>query len=180
MVYLIWILAIIATTGLLLMVPTDNIITGNNILTLIGICTTLIVGVHVHDAFTIRAISKKTELLDEKLKHIEMLEHRDEVHLKISLGLTQLQYQPYTTFRFIFKGFVLAANYKDYKCMEQCLGLLEQVPGVIQRLKAKNMKVNKKGENEINYDLINQITDNEIRNQYERRLKIAIKNVTSV
>ena len=95
------------------MVPTDNIITGNNILTLIGICTTLIVGVHVHDAFTIRAISKKTELLDEKLKHIEMLEHRDEVHLKISLGLTQLQYQPYTTFRFIFKGFVLAANYKD-------------------------------------------------------------------
>lgn len=170
MVYLIWILAIISTTGLILSIPTDNVNTSGNVLTLVGICTTLIVGIHFYDAFSIRDINKRTELLNEKIRQFEMLQYRNEIHIKISFGLSQLYYQPYTTFCFLFKGFVMAVDCKDYKCMEQCLGLMEQIPGVINLLKAQNKTVSKKGKNKISKKLLKQIEDKDVLNSYEKRL----------
>lgn len=170
MVYLIWILAIISTTGLILSIPTDNVNTSGNVLTLVGICTTLIVGIHFYDAFSIRDINKRTELLNEKIRQFEMLQYRNEIHIKISFGLSQLYYQPYTTFCFLFKGFVMAVDCKDYKCMEQCLGLMEQIPDVIDLLKAQNKTVSEKGKNKISQNLLKQIEDKDVLNSYEKRL----------
>lgn len=121
MVYLIWILAIISTTGLILTNTTDSTITSNNVLTLIGICTTLIVGIHFVDVMQLRDIEKRLNELNQKEQLIYDLEKKMKITFNATWGVTYMNYQPYSSLYHFLRAFHLALQYQDCLRAKTCL-----------------------------------------------------------
>lgn len=126
MVYLIWILAIVSTTGLILTNTTDSTITSNNVLTLIGICTTLIVGVHFVDVMRLRDIEKRLNELNQKEQLIYDLEKKMTITFNATWGVTYMNYQPYSSLYHFLRAFHYALQYQDCLRAKTCLNGLDK------------------------------------------------------
>lgn len=115
-------------------------------LTLISICVTLIVGLSVVDSLAVYNMHKRIEKLTEKQKELEAQECRLKeaiaeqavtsfVSTHVSWGLTFINMQPYTSFRYFVKGLEKALENNYTKGMRNCLNCMEQVPKVIKQNK---------------------------------------------
>lgn len=141
MVSLIWLLDIIATTGLVLMIPTENIITGDNILTIIGLCTTLIVGTHFVDVMRLKDIEKRLEKLCEKEKSVFDLEKKMKIAFSATWGITYMNYQPYSSLYHFLKAFHLALQYQDCIRAKTCLNGLDKAIKRFESLKKRKSTI---------------------------------------
>ena len=122
----------------------------NTALTIVGICTTLIVGISVVDAFafhsTVSKMEKRMNELAESQKDFE--EKRDEqnkaiarqkdigeISNNISWGLALLNWLPYTSLRYFTKGLEKSLEVNNVKAINSCIKCMENVPKVMVRLK---------------------------------------------
>lgn len=120
------------------MIPTENIITGDNILTLIGICTTLIVGIHFVDIMRLKDIEKRINELNQKEQLIYDLEKKLKIAFNATWGVTYLKYQPYSSLYHFLRAFHLALQYQDCLRAKTCLNGLEMVIKRFESLKDEN------------------------------------------
>lgn len=116
----------------------------NVILSLIGICCTLIVGVSVVDSITVHNIQKQINKLDDT----QIKQEKQEEHLKvlieeqksttyisnqISWGLATLSMQPTASFGYFVKGLEKSLETNNVKAIGICLHCMEQVPKIMKR-----------------------------------------------
>lgn len=164
MVNLIWILVIISATGLLLIVPTESIMTEGNILTLIGICTTFIVGAHLVDVMRLRDIEKRIEELGKYKKSYIDLEKKIKISLSVSWSLSYLEMQPYTSFVYMFNALKYALKYQDAKRAGICLAGLRKVANKMQ----KKDDLDCTDKTKVSLELLDEIKDEYLYNVFKK------------
>lgn len=119
------------------------------VLSLVGICVTLIVGISVVDAFAVHSAFHKIEEKMEKLsKKMEEVEKQEEKIRKMkkqanilfhhTWGLIFRETQPYDALNEFWKAFTLASNDNDIKRAKVCLENAENVIEDIMQQKNMN------------------------------------------
>lgn len=114
------------------------------VLSLIGICCTLIVGVSVIDSLIVHNIQKQIDKLSNAQKEIEKQEEDLKCTIKkyednsfignqISWGLALINWQPLTSFRYFVKGLEKSLIINHTKGIYSCLICMEQVPKAIKK-----------------------------------------------
>ena len=106
------------------------------VLSLVGICATLIVGISVVDTFVLRnALNKVDEKMEEQTKRMEELSTLEKefrqtkrqinVLFHHTWGLALTDKQPYAAFQEFWRGFTLSAQQNDIKRAQSCLSNAE-------------------------------------------------------
>lgn len=148
-----------------------------NIIAIIGVCTTLVVGLNIYDAITVRKIDKKAERLQQKINTLEKLEYRNEIYFKISCGLYARRKETYTSFLFIFEAMSIAMIHNDAECVEKCLSLLSQFDKINStKTESQNSSVSKLKDSEIE-QLLEKIEKCRLYNLYKKRIQKVLKSV---
>lgn len=124
----------------------------STVLTIVGICTTLIVGISVVDAFSFHfhmnkmenrmdELTKKQNDLEIKrmdlAKKLEEQKVKEDISDKISYGLALLNWLPYTSFKYFIKGFEKSLLANNVKAINSCLICLESVPKLMKEKEVK-------------------------------------------
>lgn len=183
MVYLIWILVIISVIGVILQMPMDAIISAEDILALVGICTTLIVGINIYNAMSVRKLEIEREELHQNIRKIEQLNYKNEINIKISNGLAIMYIQPYNAFLMLFKALYLSIERSDTYDIERCIQLLEMFPKILGRIKSlysNSNEISETGKSKITTALIDNISNEQLRNLYQKRLQSIIEVVNRI
>lgn len=71
----------------------------NGVLALIGICATLIVGIHVVDEFRIRQIERKAHEIEKQTADFEKVRNNHSTIIHFALGLACISFQPKTALK---------------------------------------------------------------------------------
>lgn len=112
-------------------------------LTIVSICVTLIVGVSVVDSLTVLNLQKQIEKLAEKQlelqeiknthnKRIEEQENLLYISNQLSWGLALINWQPFSSFRYLVKGLEKSLEINHLKGIHSCLMCMENVPKIIK------------------------------------------------
>ncbi len=102
------------------------------VLSLVGICATLIVGISVIDTIVLRSVlhkvddkmeeqAKKMEELSKVEEDLQKTKQRANMLLHLSWGMTLSGNEPYTALLQYWRGFSLASQDNDIKCAKACL-----------------------------------------------------------
>lgn len=143
-----------------------------NIIAIIGVCTTLVVGLNIYDAIMVREIDKKSERLQQKINDLEKLEYRSEINFKISCALSTLYDQPFTSFKFMLKALTIAMTNEDAESIEKCFNLLAQYHKINERhafAKYKNDYVIQQ--------IMTEMENCRLYNIYQKRINETLKSV---
>lgn len=114
------------------------------VLSLVGICATLIVGISVVDSIVLRsALHKVDEKMEKQAKKMEELskveedlkktKQRANMLFHLSWGLIIIDNQPCTAFLHFWRGFILAAQENDIKRAKACIIQAEKLIEDISR-----------------------------------------------
>lgn len=98
-----------------------------SVLTIAGICTTLIVGVSVVDALTIRNLQQKIGSLDKLDKKVSRKLQQTNILFHHTWGIQMWDKQPYTALSEFWRGFCIAAETDDIKRAKSCLANMEEL-----------------------------------------------------
>lgn len=102
------------------------------VLTLVGVCATMIVGISVVDAFAVHSALHRTEEkmneLSHKMEELTQLEEKvrkmkkqTNILFNHTWGLTFKEHQPYMALVHFWRAFCLAAERKDVKRAKSCV-----------------------------------------------------------
>ncbi len=148
-----------------------------NIIAIIGVCTTLVVGLNIYDAIMVREIDKKAERLQQKINTLEKLEYRNDIYFKISCGLYAQRKQAYTSFLFIFKAMSIAMMHDDAECVEKCFTLLSQ----FDKINSTKNESQSSSDSKLKYaeieQLLVEIEKCRLYNLYKQRIKEVLNSV---
>lgn len=129
------------------------------VLTLLGVCATIIVGVSVISALELLHVTRKLKEIDqirkdieatnqrmgETKQHMDAMRNHANLALHISVGLALMEWQPAVTISECLKGFCIAMRENDASRANTCLDTLEKVLGrfkkdgeIINTLKKSN------------------------------------------
>ena len=175
-------LSIITLSGKSCPIPSDNI------LALVGICTTLIVGVSVVDTITIHNLQKQVDGLQKiqyDLKDViaqceaKLQEQKDRANISnnLSWGLALIGWQPYSSFLYFFKGLELSLATNQQKGVESCLHCMEQVPKSIARLKKHHQEIDHAKKGKIPLSVPDEICKYEIYRLIKNRVEKVFKDI---
>ncbi len=103
----------------------------DSVLTIIGVCTTLIVGVSVVDAITVRRLERKIEELDKLEKKVRKQTKQSNILFHYTWGMQHWKEHPYTALCDFWKGFTIAAETDDIKRAKSCLANMEALSSEI-------------------------------------------------
>ena len=95
------------------------------ILPLIAICTTLVVGVHLMDAWEVRDIKKRLEKLSNLENRVEEHKNKGNVALHLNMALSFVRWKPETALRECWKAFELSIVMDDAVRANTCINCLE-------------------------------------------------------
>lgn len=116
------------------------------VLTLLGVCATIIVGVSVISALELLHLTRKLKEIDQiqtELKHtkakMESMRSKANLVMHIACGLALKDWQPSTTITECLKGFGIAMQVEDAPNAHFCLDTLEKV---IRRFQNDEMILN--------------------------------------
>jgi len=103
------------------------------VLTLIGICVTLIVGINIVDFFTLHNMHQKLDhlrLLEKQIdstnKRVEMMREQTNISFHMAWGLAVYTWQPHTTIIELWKSVENAMRLEDAPRTHTCLDILEK------------------------------------------------------
>ena len=110
----------------------DTVELPNVVLSLIGVCATLIVGVSVYNTVEVNSVLRKTEgkteELEKKLKElstiaddVEKLRVQANILFHLTWGMVLKENQPYTALREFWSGFELCVKSEDYNRGKVCI-----------------------------------------------------------
>lgn len=110
----------------------------DSVLTIIGVCATLIVGVSVVDALTIRNLQQKIERFDKLDKKVSRQLHQINILFHHTWGIQMWDKQPYTALSEFWRGFCIAAESDDIKKAKSCLENAKEVSNeIMEKLNSK-------------------------------------------
>lgn len=116
------------------------------VLTLLGVCATIIVGISVISAVELLHVTRKLKEIDQiqsELKHakakMESMRSKANLVMHIACGLALKDWQPRTTITECLKGFGIAMQVEDAPNAHFCLDTLEKV---IRRFQNDEMILN--------------------------------------
>lgn len=124
----------------------------NGVLALVGICATLIVGIHVIDEFKIRQIEKKTIEMEKVAEELRKQRNNQNTIIHLSLGLACLSIQPATTLRECWKAIEMAMDNESTLNTNTCIDTTKKLIRKIENdevLKNKVMDSKEKLPNEV-------------------------------
>lgn len=101
------------------------------VLTIVGICTTLIVGVSVVDAIAVRRLERKIEELDKLEKKVRKQTKQSNILFHHTWGIQHWKEQPYTALYDFWRAFSIAAETDDIKRAKSCLANMEELSSEI-------------------------------------------------
>ena len=99
----------------------------NGVLSLIGACCTLIVGVSVADAIIVRRLERKMERLDKLQRKVDRMLKQSNILFHYTWGFQQKDSDPVAALTEYWKGFCIAAETDDIKRGKSCLEAAEAI-----------------------------------------------------
>lgn len=134
----------------------NKLSTDSGVLTLIGICTTLIVGVSVVDTLRLQQLEEKVKKLKETKETVEKMSDKLEklkndanIALDANWGYTLYTIQPHTAIQQVWKGLKLALLTDDCKKLKTCMEVLKHIKEEIKKNGELSKKLNKKLDNNV-------------------------------
>lgn len=152
------------------------------VLTLIGVCTTIIVGVSVVDVLTLRSIYQKLDQIKEIERNIEATNERIDVMREqsnmcfhIAWGVAVLSWQPHTAIKECWKSVRIAMSLEDAQKSHSCIDITEKI---VKRIKERPelSRLYKRTE-DIPKEIDESMKKSQLYSMYRVKLKDIIKEV---
>lgn len=158
------------------------------VLSLMGICATLIVGVSVYDAVSLRSLLHdydiKIQRLEDKIRKADELErnyHKTKRQLTILLhftwGLSFSDKQPYTALKEYWNAIMKAAEADDIKRAKSCITNAECVLEDINRKRANQIEVDDSDINAVPTCLPEKLKRSKVYCAFEEQIIALINNI---
>lgn len=145
----------------------------NGVLALVGICATLIVGIHVIDDFKIRQLEKKTTEFEKMSAELERERKKQNAVISLNVGMAMWQDEPIFALKECWKAVNLSITEEYEKTAKACITITEWIVKKIegkQELKEKVAKNKEKLPKEIRQE----VKDSSIYNEYAIRIESII------
>ncbi len=164
------------------------------VLTLIGVCATIIVGVSVISALELLQVTRKLKEIDQIKRDIEATNQRmDETKqdmdvminhanlaLHISFGLALMEWQPTVTISECLKGFYIAMRENDASRAHTCLDTLEKVLGRFKKDGDILIELNRKKADKIPKEIPEEYKKLKLYKVFEERLESVFKEIETL
>lgn len=161
------------------------------VLTLLGVCATIIVGISVISALELLQVTRKLKEIDQIKKDIEIANQRmDETKqdmdvmrnhanlaLHLSFGLALMEWRPAVTISECLKGFYIALRENDASRAHTCLDILEKVLGRFQNDEIIHNNLKKSYTDKIPKKLPDEYRKLELYKVFEKRLESVFKEI---
>lgn len=98
-----------------------------SMIAVIAICTTIVVGIHLYDAWTIHNLEKRLEKLSGVEEQIEEMKHNSNIAFHLSWGLSFINQNPTKAFSECWKSLELSIRANDAIRANTCLNCLESI-----------------------------------------------------
>lgn len=152
---------------------------------LIAICTTIVVGIHICDHFTIRKIMGQMDEIDKKSDSIVMTQKITGYDVQVTRALSVLSIQPYLAAKIFTELIFEAINDENALYCKKGIKGLEQVGNFIRHKKDKypsytnDVKEFKKYQDFINenYKNLAYLESNQIYKTFKREVSDAINRI---
>ena len=161
------------------------------VLSVVGVCATLIVGLSVVDFFAVHSVLHRTEVkmneLTQKMEELTKLE--DEVQrmrkqtnilFHHTWGLSFLEHQPYMALAQFWKAFELTVESKDVKRAKSCIINALEVADEIKQRRENGGELDEPDMAEIPTEIPNAIKDTDVYCAYEDDIKKLIDTIKSI
>ena len=152
----------------------------NSILTLIAICTTLIVGINVVDAVKVNEMRKKIDELNTVTSNLEKNDKQMNVAVYVAWGLAFISWLPYTSFIQLQKGLIIAIQIEDPHKVGLCLDCMEKVLEMIYLMKKKGQRVCKTGREKIPKTVPEDIAVEKMYKPFKDRIMNVYKTINTI
>ena len=96
-------------------------------LAIVGVCTTMIVGVSVVDRMAIHDIEKRMEKLEDLEKKTDTMKTNANIANHVAFGLAYFNWQPEATIKEIYKAIEIAMRVGDAKRTNTCVDNLQKL-----------------------------------------------------
>lgn len=149
-------------------------------LSLIAICTTLIVGLAVVDTLRMHQMEKRINDLEESAEHLKEFKRELSAAFETSIGISLLNWQPYTAFGYFQKGLEKSLSMDNIKWIGQCLQCMENVPKMIRKMKEKGMETNEKMKGKIPAKTPDSIKKYEAYKAFQKRIDEIYKKMNEL
>ena len=161
------------------------------VLSLVGICATLIVGISLYDTIslnsTLRNYDEKMKELECKMKKIDELEKRYEktkkqtnILLHFTWGLAFTDMQPYTAFKEYWRAILLAAEEDDIKRARVCISNAESLISKIKGHIDKNSCFDKTDIDNIPKKVPDSLRGTNVYYAFQARIKALVDGVNQI
>lgn len=101
--------------------------TSDSLISVIAICTTIIVGTHFLDAWTIHSIEERQKKLSQIEKELIEMKQSINIALHLSWGLSFISYDLGNAFQECWKAFEMAISFGDAIRAKTCLDCIEKI-----------------------------------------------------
>ena len=102
-------------------------LTSESLIAVIAICTTIVVGVHLYDTWTLHKMEEKLEKLSGVNKEIEEMKRNSNIAFHVSWGLSFINSNPKKAFSECWKAFEIAIFANDAIRANTCMKCLESI-----------------------------------------------------
>lgn len=150
------------------------------VLAIIAICTTLIVGFAIVDNLRIHQMEKKIKDLEDIA--ISLTETKKELSaaFDVSLGVSFINWQPYTAFNYFQKGLEKSICMNNVKWIGQSLKCMENVPKMIQKMNKNGTKIEDKMKSKISLSTPDSIKEYEAYKAFQERIDRIYKEIQTL
>lgn len=151
----------------------------NAVLSLIGICCTLMVGISVVDAISVRKLERKINELDKLKKKVDKMLNQSNILFHYTWGVQNEKDYPYAALNEFWKGICIAAKYDDVKRAKSCLENAEQLlDGICTKQESKDM-LSKKGVDLLPREVPKEVEESKVYDAFEDRINALIEIINS-
>ncbi len=105
----------------------------NGVLALVGICATLIVGIHVIDEINIRQIEKKTKELEKLIAELKRKGKKQDAIISLIIGMAMWVHQPTFALKESWKATTLAIKENDSEISNACIIITKWIISKIEK-----------------------------------------------
>lgn len=147
------------------------------VLTIVGICTTLIVGVSVVDAIAVRRLGRKIEELDKLEDKVRKLTKQSNILFHYTWGIQHWKERPYTALCDFWRAFSIAAETDDIKRAKSCLANMEKLSKEISEKLVLREALSKENIELVPREVPKSMKDSKVYCAFDVRIKILIEKI---
>lgn len=145
-------------------------------LSLITICTTLIVAFALIDTLRVYQVEKKVAKLESTATHLESMHEKVNISIIVAYGLALLNYQPYTAFNYFLKALRQSFILNDAKWIGQSLKCMRNTTMIV-KIKKKKGEAIEESKDKLSLDIFNDIRELDLYKAFKREIDETYKEI---